>query len=484
MARRGLVGRVLRSPMNPMWTGGQGLRQGSDMLTGAMPTVSRMGDQVLNSPEVASALTTAGNAAGSASGDVIAHGLTLLSDFIEPAALGDLSATIGGGIGSLFGPAGTATGAGIGKAIGTGVGSMSAPVKHAAAFGATKIPALATALGGAAAVPAAKIAGRAAMGVPAAGMQGMGNMMSLGPENPEYDRALMMRSALMSAPQAGMGGNVPPSPAMAGPTGTVKDYASAMFGTGFMDRGMQNAQEQYGSGFQSWGNRQVESPMLPDGNMANAAQIAGLGMTDALRDGLAGNRPGQGRPRHQQRPAPSSPAPVEGVPEYLARPPETQPMASGPQFRGAGASGGWDDPAPSSPVPQNPRYNYGQSMTSTYSDGSGVTAGSWRPGSGSDEATAARMAMSEGIGNLPSRPGSGQRRFVSQQELARQQQFQNPGAYEEDPQRLAETNATVNDARLRASRPQGPMPGSPVNDMAEDDRRRKLMQMALGAGRR
>lgn len=57
MARYGLAGRMVRSPLNPLWTVGQGVRGLAGAATAAMPAVAEMGDRMVDeaAPEIGKA---------------------------------------------------------------------------------------------------------------------------------------------------------------------------------------------------------------------------------------------------------------------------------------------------------------------------------------------------------------------------------------------------------------------------------------------
>ena len=57
MAKYGLAGRALRSPLNPLWTVGQGVRGMAGAANAAMPAVAEFGDKMVDeaAPEISKA---------------------------------------------------------------------------------------------------------------------------------------------------------------------------------------------------------------------------------------------------------------------------------------------------------------------------------------------------------------------------------------------------------------------------------------------
>lgn len=92
MARRTVGGRLVRSPLNPLWTVGQGLRGAGQMAYSAMPAMSRLGDQLVDTLSQAG-LGDAGKEIGSfLAGNI---GKSIGQDAIGGVNLADLGGKVG-----------------------------------------------------------------------------------------------------------------------------------------------------------------------------------------------------------------------------------------------------------------------------------------------------------------------------------------------------------------------------------------------------
>ena len=104
MARNGIVGRGLRTPLNPLWTAGHALRGAADTGGAVMPAVGFMGDMLADAP---------GNLTGAL--------LSAPTGAIGQGLLGGGGALLGGVTG---GPLGAMAGGALGSA---GAAAMNAP---------------------------------------------------------------------------------------------------------------------------------------------------------------------------------------------------------------------------------------------------------------------------------------------------------------------------------------------------------------------
>lgn len=221
MRRNTVGGRAFRSPLNPGWVAGQGMRGGGSSLYSAMPAMSKLGDSLIDKLS-SEGLSKAGEAAGGWLGGLGSDAMSNLASGLSGAATGATAAAGGGALGAI--PVAGPFLAAAAEAAAPVLGFGSTVASKAAGL---PLQAAGAAIGKAGAPIMAKMLGRAGMGAAAEGLHGPGTLLSGGGEPGD----LPMKQAAMfgSMPKFDLGsgdGKIPPPQAP-----LVKPLGDEAFGT-------------------------------------------------------------------------------------------------------------------------------------------------------------------------------------------------------------------------------------------------------------
>lgn len=205
MRRNTVGGRALRSPLNPGWSVGQGMRGAGSSMYSAMPAMSKLGDSLIDKLS-SEGLSKAGEQGGSFLGGLGSDALSNLAAGLGGAAASATTAAGGAGLGAI--PVAGPFLAAAAEAAAPVLGFGSTVASKAAGL---PLQAAGAAIGKAGAPILAKMLGRGAMGAAAEGMHGPGTLLSGGGE--PGDTPMKQAAMFGSMPKFDLGsgdGKIPP----------------------------------------------------------------------------------------------------------------------------------------------------------------------------------------------------------------------------------------------------------------------------------
>lgn len=216
MRRNTVGGRASRSPLNPGWVAGQGMRGAGSSMFSSMPAMSKLGDGLVDKL-AEGGLSKLGEQGGGALGALGSEGLSNLASGLASMATGATTAAAGGGLATI--PV-------VGPALGAAA-EAAAPILSGGEFLASKaagapLQAMGATMGKVGLPFLAKMAGRAGLGAAAEGLHGPGTLLSGGGE--PGDLAMKQAAMFGSMPKFGeldakVGGVPPPAAPLTKPLG-------------------------------------------------------------------------------------------------------------------------------------------------------------------------------------------------------------------------------------------------------------------------